>query len=1014
MIERMSRMSSNNSKDVNSDSQRTKQKSSDSSTFASPKPTDSGYVKLGESDIYPERKKRLKDYLSGTTKGGSSNLDVANVDVSNKYPIEADGPTHGYTERDLEAISASAVNAFESISDDSSFDGLDKDLKKGSYNRSADLSTGRQVVEVESKINDADNQKNPSSPTPSLGSSGRWGKIGTPGFKRLNVKIEGDQTAGSRHGDYKLVGEDPTSFRNTEEFWNNFFDGRSEWYEKQLEKDGIRRKGISYAGLMLNDERFQIDTDFVEGDPENQEMHESLTGFSYGQYFTHDNPFEKPLFGNNNTIGEMTSTVLLFLEIWLQGLIGANAANLFQVLSRYESINLNGSDKTPWNNIYFNDPQSKDPTLYTKGSSSYHPKPIESFREEKIKEQLLKGVDEINDGVDNSEPAISAETAEALSSGIAKLVDEKAIEALNFPSAILKDLNISVPRATLTSLKGSSPQTEGLNIVKAYNYAAAYGLVNFLASYVVESALESKNLGMYGAMARSIKNSRLFYRRVLSHENSYNHVKRFLGESNKFVRFLNTCVALGDIQIALDFGTRVSVSENKVPLDAMEDNRGLRMAKYRKNKSRKSTFSMSDLPSLNLYSSNSFTLENHSFSLGNSGYFGSTSPRNDKYKSAEVNNRFSPAQVKEVEDKLEVEHMPFSIQDLRTNEVIAFHAFLNSLTDSYAAEWSAQKGFGRLEAAQIYGGASRSIGLSFTMVAFNNEDFDEMWYKINKLTTLVYPQWSRGTVMENDEHGKFIQPFSQVPTASPLARVRVGDIFTSNYSKQNVARLFGLGEEGLLFDNVTTDVTEEKNVLNSAGAEALGKVLWDKGLKALLQEYAEIIDAGSEFEVQFFPRDGDTKSYYEWRGTYFGVGSENLHTAVTVHSTVDTIENFFNAKNNPIIRSFESTAGRGIACAITSIGFDWKMGEVGWNTAPGSKAPRFCEVSLGLTPIHDITPGLDHNGLNRAPIYGVGSQMSNMKGDPHMSTDEYNALRHKISKDMNNALQGIKSNGGSE
>ena len=42
-----------------------------------------------------------------------------------------------------------------------------------------------------------------------------------------------------------------------------------------------------------------------------------------------------------------------------------------------------------------------------------------------------------------------------------------------------------------------------------------------------------------------------------------------------------------------------------------------------------------------------------------------------------------------------------------------------------------------MEAAQIYGGGSRSIGVSFMMVPMNEEDFDEMWWKVNKLTTLV-------------------------------------------------------------------------------------------------------------------------------------------------------------------------------------------------------------------------------------------------------------------------------------
>ena len=452
---------------------------------------------------------------------------------------------------------------------------------------------------------------------------------------------------------------------------------------------------------------------------------------------------------------------------------------------------------------------------------------------------------------------------------------------------------------------------------------------------------------------------------------------------------------------------------------------------------------MDSLPSLNLWSQSHRVIDASMASLGNSSYFSSLSvlanqDRKSKWQDPDSNShRFSPEQVRDVEDALEAELMPFSIQDLRTNEVIAFHAFLGSLTDSYAAEWSGQKGFGRLEAAQIYGGASRSIGLDFTLISFNETDFNEMWYKINKLTTLVYPQWSEGTIMDAaDGSGSFIQPFSQVPTASPLARVRVGDIFTSNYSKQNVARLFGVGNPNATKFALTSSPTKEESekdpqprILNQAGKRKLIKFLLDRN------EYEKAMDVKNEDSITIKWGDGiltttPTDSYLEAEiGTNsirFGFGSdkndfysvskknytpsanniqipkldangvpiktkdEKTKDEKAVMKDVDGIEHFFKSENNPIIRAFESTAGRGIACAITSIGFDWGWGENSWNTDPGSRAPRTCKVSLGLTPIHDITPGLDHNGINRAPIYGVGSYMSNQKGDPHYSTNEYN------------------------
>ena len=64
----------------------------------------------------------------------------------------------------------------------------------------------------------------------------------------------------------------------------------------------------------------------------------------------------------------------------------------------------------------------------------------------------------------------------------------------------------------------------------------------------------------------------------------------------------------------------------------------------------------------------------------------------------------------------------------------------------------------------------------------------------------------------------------------------------------------------------------------------------------------------------------------------------------------------------------------GLAAVVTQLGFTWMdalwgVGEDG----PGNRAPRSCKVQMSFEPIHDIAPGLDHEGFNRAPIYPVGN-----------------------------------------
>jgi hypothetical protein len=177
------------------------------------------------------------------------------------------------------------------------------------------------------------------------------------------------------------------------------------------------------------------------------------------------------------------------------------------------------------------------------------------------------------------------------------------------------------------------------------------------------------------------------------------------------------------------------------------------------------------------------------------------------YVKASRNDGTIPSIVsKLIEDRLGSEYVPFYFKDLRTNEVIAFHAFLETLTDGFTAAFAESKGFGRADPVQNYTSTSRSIGLTFWIVATSKEDFDEMWFKINKLTTLLYPQYTRGrpvTAADNSlslgglvgSQINFEQPFSQLAGGTPVVRLRVGDVIKSNYSRSNFAKLFGVGND---------------------------------------------------------------------------------------------------------------------------------------------------------------------------------------------------------------------------
>ncbi len=89
----------------------------------------------------------------------------------------------------------------------------------------------------------------------------------------------------------------------------------------------------------------------------------------------------------------------------------------------------------------------------------------------------------------------------------------------------------------------------------------------------------------------------------------------------------------------------------------------------------------------------------------------------------------------------------------------------------------------------------------------------------------------------------------------------------------------------------------------------------------------------------------------------------------------------FSKNNNPITRSYESGMSRGLAGFITQL--DVNYNEVNWDTGRiGSKAPMLAKITINFAPIHDIPPGLDHNGMMRAPVYNVGRINNQFFGGP--------------------------------
>ena len=411
-----------------------------------------------------------------------------------------------------------------------------------------------------------------------------------------------------------------------------------------------------------------------------------------------------------------------------------------------------------------------------------------------------------------------------------------------------------------------------------------------------------------------------------------------------------------------------------------------------------------------------------------------------------ANNRIAPEDVEKIEDSLEAEYVPFYFHDLRTNEIAAFHAFLTNLNDNFTVNYDSADFYGRADPVQTYSSTRRNIQFSFYVAATNPDDFDSMWFKINKLITLLYPQYSQGRELINSNGGKIIVPFSQVYTASPMIRLRIGDIVKSNFSKFNLQRLFGLGTTQ--FDPKGGEVTDDplatpegsaertrqikiiENAKRKAGPQPgqIWKINTSAGKVKSVANGEELdlntIKGATEVFAIIGPTPGltpintpvaftlcasleDAKNSKPIKN--FGVGfvytvgrnalapvleSKDIKAAevaalarlgsvppnVTAKETyAKTVSDFFNEDSNVVVKSFKESSGRGLAGVIKSMNFTWiDNAQITWETDLFKRAPKICQIQISFEPVHDIAPGIDHTGINRAPVYQVGDSVNHL------------------------------------
>lgn len=343
--------------------------------------------------------------------------------------------------------------------------------------------------------------------------------------------------------------------------------------------------------------------------------------------------------------------------------------------------------------------------------------------------------------------------------------------------------------------------------------------------------------------------------------------------NSKLLKFMNVIARIGDIALYSEVDNDPIRSLNPV-IQGQEEtfgsdvNQAVIITQNRLERNRRRTLGFANNTVLSMYSlPNAYTQAEYD-SYGTTDLSDQLASDRGLYFKKIEGNRIAAEDVAALEAQLDSYYCPFYFHDLRTNEIVAFHAFIETITDNFTVDHAETNGLGRIGSVMSYKNTNRSLSLTFMAVSTNPSDFDEMWLKINKLVMMLYPQYTQGRTVENPENGyKFIQPFSQLIGSSPMIRLRVGDLIKTNYSKFDLMRLFGAGANDFVISQELQERNEaQENKIQSNYSAIRAKMddseQWQPGYEFVIQHDLEgyVSNASSgQFTVREVP-SGLTRS----------------------------------------------------------------------------------------------------------------------------------------------------------
>ena len=132
-----------------------------------------------------------------------------------------------------------------------------------------------------------------------------------------------------------------------------------------------------------------------------------------------------------------------------------------------------------------------------------------------------------------------------------------------------------------------------------------------------------------------------------------------------------------------------------------------------------------------------------------------------------------------VEIEEEKNGMPFYFKDLRDNTYIFFRAYIDGLTENISPNWDPTNYLGRSEPVYVYSRSERDISFNLKLFAHTPSELDSIYQKMNRLTSLCYPEYAKDTVgSTTNEEGETVFAGNALQRMKPpLTKFRLGELF---------------------------------------------------------------------------------------------------------------------------------------------------------------------------------------------------------------------------------------------